>query len=68
MCGTVIAQQTNCLRHFKRHTGGDHECPICGKKFSRIDYIERHLKQHGQGSTEEVQKMIKLISAGMKKK
>ena len=68
----MIAQLGNCSRHFKKHAAeggaGEHECPICGKKFYRIDYIERHLKTHGQGSNEEVGKMIKLIAAGMKKK
>lgn len=72
VCGSIIAQLGNCSRHFKKHvsdgSGGEHECPICSKKFHRIDYIERHLKMHGTGSNEEVQKMIKLISAGMKKK
>ena len=66
----MIAQQSNCSRHFKKHvkdSSGEHTCPICEKKFYRIDYMERHLKQHGQGSTEEMKKMIKLITAGMKK-
>jgi Zinc finger, C2H2 type. len=70
LCSQIIAQAGNCIRHLKTHNPlgeGEHECPICGKKFNRIDYIERHLKQHGKGSTEEVQKMIKLLSAGMKK-
>lgn len=69
-CSSTIAQQSNCHRHLKRHLPDDeaeHECPICNKKFKRLDYIERHLKQHGKGSTEEVQKMIKLVAAGMKK-
>ena len=67
LCGTIISNKGSCKRHFNIHTGeGTQLCPICQKSFHRIDYLQRHLKTHGQGDRKELEGLV-LSMEGVRK-
>ena len=68
ICSTLITNKSSCNRHFKVHSGEkSYVCPICNKAFYRQDYLQRHLKTHGNSTGSELESLVKLAMNGVKK-
>lgn len=68
ICNVTTIHLSSFKRHVSKHTGeGSHSCPICQKKFYRLDYMRRHLKTHGHGNRDELDQLIQLAMQSVKK-